>query len=225
MADRRGVLKGLLISSFAITATRLTAQTAVQKRTDGEQVATFILRFLNTLQLWYRKDSGEYGNFPSLLKSDALRRMLADERLEDHGIGRSLFSRLSLETKEVVRGWELTLAVSEDRNSYLLVIKEPKTGLALSTDEQGMIFYGTLSARAFRRGYLPTASEALVQEGSRSVGRFLETAYSRTIGFMAASCCCTDPRCPCAGTCQDMPVDMLCENCGCAPCVWCCVPY
>jgi hypothetical protein len=245
---RRSLLKSIATLPFAPFVGKLGSFAQLGTGASGSQaeqeyqqkyLAVRILRHINTVQAFFRKELQQYADVEDFKSSDTVRKFLDSGVAERAGIGRSLYEQLQWDEKEIVPGWQLTLLRSTDRNRYLVSLRP--AGAAeefptFATDERGLIHEGQpLAIDAVAQA---TTIEELV-DSPKPIRTHPSSAPSRLGAILSSlalipsslailclckhcgyyNCCCDS----CCGGCQTGcdPAFNCCLNCGCSACVWC----
>jgi hypothetical protein len=244
--SRRTTLRSLLslpvfASVFGIGATAHSAaaeDTTRDARLDAKEsfdqryLAVRTLRFVNTAQNLYQRDTGNYAELASLLASSSLQQMLTNPTMERTGQGATFFSQLNFSQREVAPGWELVLQCAKNGKRYIALVSDVNGNLqSFATDQKGRIYEGhvldstTMNAHRALHGL---SNDIRI----KGLGLLQNLATATTLpangcdGCLFCKCTKTYPCC-CDG-CGEFCVSRCdqacsgCVNCGCASCVWCC---
>jgi hypothetical protein len=242
--DRRSLLKRFFALPFvtpllgAEPAAGLGTSHSVDEATHSELFrAVRILRHLNTVQAWYRSETGFYDPLSAVAASRAMELLLSSRLAEKSGIGRSLHAELDMNGDEIVPGWTLGFSLRGDRLGYeaTLLPRETQRFSGFATDNRGVIFQGKpLGARSEECNSDPyenlTAPRPIVsapRPAPRLGERILRTValgVPQDCGAQYTFCspdfaCYT---CNCFTCSYTMWSGHSCINCGCPPCVWVC---
>jgi hypothetical protein len=194
-----------------------------QPESRPEYIAVQILRHLNTAQCWHKGDHGHYAELAKLDGSAAMERLLSSEKVEQVGLGKALHEQLRFDHEEIVPGWKLGFAVADDQAHYVVTLSptENSSLLSMSTDERGVIYYGSGVSSDTLTGMM--RAPELVQKKKDFRDRAVSAIRSLAFGFMTCSYCdpfpCACPSCCCTTNSNCAACD--CTNCGCDACVWC----
>jgi len=214
------------------TESRLFGQSVSEEneRYESKFLAVRILRLINTIQLRHFEALGHYADLAELKTSESTERWLNNKKAEKTGLGRSLYSVLHFERKEIVPGWEFEIVLRDDRRSYVVTMKDSSgKGLgAFSTDQEGIIYEGTSLAavnsdEVWQSAQLIIAGKPIETHDNRGLASLLKTIAFGPVPAQRG--CCTMYPCQCFGSCQSGSTGGLCTNCGCPCCVWCCNIY
>ena len=241
-SERRSLIKSFFALPFISPLSRLgafkyaTGIVGSETESEFDQIyrAVRILRFVNTVQVLFRKERGWYAGVEEFKSSDTVSRFLDSGRGEAAGIGTSLYGQLQFDQEEIVSGWQLALYPSADHLRYLALVRPLLTAKfpAFATDEQGLIQEGKpldngAAAHATRTEELVGSAEPIRTDATGSTSR-LNLLLSGIFGPLVCTClhcqpipcCCRG--CGCGG-CQPNCLSEFncCLNCGCSSCVWC----
>lgn len=192
---------------------------------DKKFLAVRILRLVNTVQARHFEAYGRFTEFAELGKSEPEAKWLDTEGAEKKKIGRSLFSTLHFDRREIVPEWSFDYKLKDDSSGYAVVLKDTSgDGLgAFSTDERGLIFEGEpvtapVSELEWRTADLFVSGKPIesVRYNPRKSDSFLRRIAFGPVSILADCCggCCG---CHCES--KSIPG---CSNCGCLCCTWCC---
>jgi hypothetical protein len=202
---------------------------------EQKYLAVRILRHINTVQAWHKREVKHYAGVNEFISSPTVRKFLDAGTAERAGLGASFYSQLKFDAKEIVPGWRFTLTLSDGRQRYMASVS-PVNGdefPAFSTDERGIIYQGR-PLDAGSPTNVATADRMLESSMPiRHMNKFgLRYYLESVVGGLAfapkpliCACracrdypCCFDPCCSCASDCPGL---VCCIDCGCESCVWC----
>jgi hypothetical protein len=144
-ARAAGILAGaiLICVTLAIGQARKPADPpgAVETVRDSRLIGANVVRLINTAELEYDKAHGSFADWNELYQSGAV--VAAQRRSPETG-GPALVAG-----PEVVPGWSLAIAVSHDRKSYQLSLRnldDKQCRFSFFSDSSGLIYQGNVIA-------------------------------------------------------------------------------
>jgi hypothetical protein len=190
------------------------------------EIALEVVRLFNTMELHYHLKFGGYASADQLLHTLSAS-WFTDPRPDIKDPRKRFFSYLRLNDEEIVSGWKMTIAKSDDESGYtlnLIRVTGSMNGKTENTvfvsDEIGVIYLGdsdldydpALGPR--KAATIPGMEPIDVKLAPRGLANTFRKFAFAALGVQPDNC-------GCICTCQNTP-QCFCGNTGCRSCGWCC---
>jgi hypothetical protein len=236
--QRRNIFKSLV--ALPITIATFAKEALGESRGadfERQSLAVNLLRFVNTSQWKFRKDTQRYAGLSELVASEsmvAIRQKYGKQKQ----IG-PIMEMFTLESNQAVPGWLLDFKISDDGLSYVAVARDA-TGTAVgtfATDQEGVIYQTQSDLASPLKEGIWSAKLAIPDpaplRGDKSKNQLVAFFFMCCDFWDCCGCChcsqfeyCCDlccGGCLLGNNCLAIPCCCCCANTGCDDCSWCCM--
>jgi hypothetical protein len=115
------------------------------RESERRSFALHLVGAINAAEASYKKNHGVYANWDALVVNGDFKETGTRWAPETYPVAHAMYGR----GPEIVPGWKLRLNVSNNGNSYDLLLEDvtdPKCNYAVGSDERGLIRQGKITA-------------------------------------------------------------------------------